>query len=270
MMSLCTMAPTLDILDSLLDHGRNWRFLFMQLIYYLWAEPVKFLFFKLSNMGNNRIYPQHCWFHLHRLTCNQYDTNHQGGLYLLFGPAALKLATTAGVHFSVLSYWMWISFSELNLKLYLHWWRHSSALSGVDRLWLSWSKANSHESWTHWNLRQIQRFWVGMDDWTWYFIPEHGEKKHTMLAKILSVGHVRFVSVTVYRCVWNHWSSLQKQNRNSRLIRDLVLVPSTRDSLDIRLVISVVFKGGKQKMEDQSAPQGRASTIGAPPGGWLL
>lgn len=46
-----------------------------------------------------------------------------------------------------------------------------------------------------------------------------------------------------------------------------MLVPSTRDSLDIRLVISVVFKGGKQKMEDQSALQGRASTIRAPPGG---
>lgn len=58
-----------------------------------------------------------------------------------------------------------------------------------------------------------------------------------------------------------------KNKTNSRLIRDLVLVPSTRDSLDIRLVLSVVFKGGKQKIEDQSAPQCRASTLRAPPGG---
>lgn len=122
MMSLCAMAPTLDILDSLLDHGRNWRFLFIQLLYYLWAEPVKFLFFLTFKDGKRETTgfilntAGWCWFHLHQLTCS--GINCQRGLYLLCGPAALKLAVTLGVHFSVLSYWMWISFWELNLKLF--------------------------------------------------------------------------------------------------------------------------------------------------------
>lgn len=158
-----SVRRSLDILVSLLYAGRNWTFLFVQLIYLFMPWTWGSFFFhlqcgkwqdSLSALFNSKV--------LLLLQPSSPDRrrlskllHHRTGFYFL----GLRLAVIAGCTFSVLINWMWIFFSELNPKLYLHWWPILVCTKWSWKFWLSWSETNSHESWSHWNLCQITQTW---------------------------------------------------------------------------------------------------------------